>query len=69
MLGFKPRHGLHAVSFWDHAAWAEKNHGLQFLFLRYGTADRAEEEGRKDWAFVSILKGFGISVKTLSHYS
>ena len=32
--------------FWDHAAWAEKNHGLLFLFLRYGTLDRAEGEGR-----------------------
>ena len=51
-LGFKPRLGSHAVSFGDptsfsnHAAWAEKNHGLLFLFLRYGTPDWAEGEGR-----------------------
>ena len=32
-------------SFWDHVAWAEK-HGLLFLFLRYGTPDCSEEEGR-----------------------
>ena len=25
VLAFKPRHGSHAMSFWDHAAWAEKN--------------------------------------------
>ena len=43
--GFKPRHGSHTVSFWDHAAWAEKNHGLLF-FLRHGTLDWAEGEGR-----------------------
>ena len=34
------------ASFWDHAAWAEKNHGLLFLFLRYGAPDWAEGEGR-----------------------
>ena len=45
-LGFKPRRGSHAGSFWDLTAWAEKNHGLLFLFLRYGTLDWAEGEGR-----------------------
>ena len=31
---------------WAHAAWAEKNRELLFLFLRYGTPDWAEgEEG------------------------
>ena len=51
-LGFKPRHGSHAASFWDYVAWAEKNRGsfgdhrLLFLFLIYGTLDWAEgEEG------------------------
>ena len=33
-------------SFGDHVAWAEKNHGLLFLFLRYGTPAWAEGEGR-----------------------
>ena len=64
--GFKPRHGSHAGSFWDHTTWAEKNHGLLFLFLRYGTPDWAEG-GRKDCVFVGILKDFGISMKTLSY--
>ena len=45
-LGFEPRRGSHAASFWDHAAWAEKNHGILLLFLRYGTPDWAEGEGR-----------------------
>ena len=73
-LGFKPRLGSHAVSFGDptsfsnHAAWAEKNHGLLFLFLRYGTPDWAEG-GRKDCVFVGILKDFGISMKTLGYCS
>ena len=67
-LGFKPRHGSHVGSFWDHIAWAEKNHGLLFLFLRYSTSDWAKE-GRKDCVFVGILKDFEISMKTLSHYS
>ena len=46
VLGFKPWHRRHLGSFWDHAAWAEKNHGLLFLFLRYSTPDWAEGEGR-----------------------
>ena len=62
-LGFKPRHSSHAASFWDHTAWAEKNHRLLFLFLRYGTPDWAKR-GRKDCVFVGILKDFGISMKT-----
>ena len=66
-LGFKPRHGSHAGSFWDHTAWAEKDHRLLFLFLRYGIPDWAEEEGKT--VFVGILKDFGISMKTWSHYS
>ena len=45
-LGFKPRRGSHVGSFWDHATWAEKSHGLLFLFLRHGTPDWAEGEGR-----------------------
>ena len=35
-----------AASFWDHSALAEKNHGLLYLLLRYGTLDWAEGEGR-----------------------
>ena len=31
-LGFKIQAGSHVASFWDHAAWAEKNHGLLFFF-------------------------------------
>ena len=57
-LGFKPRHGSHVVSFWDHSASAEKNHRLLFPFLRYGTLDWAEG-GRKDCVFVGILKTLG----------
>ena len=34
--------------------------------IRYPGAGRG---GRKDRAFVGILKDFGISMKTLSHYS
>ena len=39
--------------FWDQVAWAEKNHGLLFLFPRYGTLDWAEGEGRtvRLWVF------------------
>ena len=55
--GFKPRHGNHAAPFWDHVTWAEKNHRLLFLFLRYPRLGRG---GRKDCAFVGILKDFGI---------
>ena len=47
---------------------AEKNHGLLFLFLRYSILDWAKG-GRKDCEFVGIPKDFGISMKTLSHYS
>ena len=38
--------GANAASFRNLAAWPEKNHGLLFLFLRYGTLDWAEGEGR-----------------------
>ena len=55
MLGFKPRHGSHTVSFWDHAAWAEKSHGLLFLFLRYGTLDWAE--GKEGLCVCGYSKG------------
>ena len=65
----KMRHGLYSGSyFWDHAAQAEKNHRLLFLFLRYSILDWAKG-GRKDCEFVGIPKDFGISMKTLSHYS
>ena len=43
------------------------NHGLLLLFLRHGTPDWTEEEGRT--VFVGILKDFSILMKTLSHYS
>ena len=43
------------------------NHGLLLHFLRYGTPDWTEEEGRT--VFVGILKDFSILMKTLSHYS
>ena len=43
------------------------NHGLLLLFLRYGTLDWAEREGRT--VSVGILKDFSILMKTLSHYS
>ena len=79
-LGFKPMHGSHAWlgprslgreelgSFWDHVAWAEKNHvtSISFSKIQYPRLDRG---GRKDCVFVGILKDFGISLKTLSHYS
>ena len=68
VLGFKSRHHSHVASFWDHAARAEKNHGLLFLFLRYGTLDCAER-GRKNCVFVVILKDCEISMKALSYYS
>ena len=42
-------------SFWDHSTWAEKNHGLLFLFLRYGILDWAEGEGRCVYGY---SKGF-----------
>ena len=43
------------------------NHGLLFLFLiRYPGLGRG---GRKDCAFVGILKDFRISVKTLGYYA
>ena len=42
------------------------NHGLLLHFLRYGTPDWTEEEGRT--VFVGILKDFSILMKTLSHY-
>ena len=45
-----------------------QSHGLLFLFLRYGTPDWAKG-GRKDCVFVGVLRGFGILVQTLSHYS
>ena len=41
--------------FWDQATWAEKNHGLLFLFLRYGILDWAEGEGRCVYGY---SKGF-----------
>ena len=44
------------------------NHGLLLLFLRYGTLDWAQGEG-KDCASVGILKDFSILLKTLGHYS
>ena len=44
------------------------NHRLLLLFLRYGTLDWAQGEG-KDCASVGILKDFSILLKTLSHYS
>ena len=69
VLGSKPRCGSHAASFWDHTAWAERNHRLLFLFLIYGTPDWAEGEGRTVCVFVGILKDLGISMKTSSHYS
>ena len=43
------------------------NHGLLHLFLRHGTQDWAQGEGRT--ASVGILKDFSIVLKTLSHYS
>ena len=43
------------------------NHGLLLLFLRYGTLDWAEREGRT--VSVGILKDFSILMKTLSQYS
>ena len=68
VLGFKPRCSSHVASFWDHVAWAEKNHGLLFLFLRYGTPDG--QRGKEGLCTsVGILRDFGISMKTLSHYS
>ena len=51
-------------SFGDHVAWAEKNLGLPFLFSEIWYP-RLGSGGRKDCAFVSILKDFGISMKTL----
>ena len=68
MLGFKSRRGSHAASFWDHTAWAEKNHGLLFFFSEIGYPGLGRE-GRKDCAFVGILKDSGISMKTLSYYN
>ena len=41
------------------------NHRLLLLFMRYGTPDWAEGEGRT----VGILEDFSILLKTLSHYS
>ena len=43
------------------------NHGLLLLFLRYGTPDWAQGEGKT--ASVGILEDFSILMKTLSHYS
>ena len=46
--------GLAAMqSFWDHTAWAQKNHGLLFLFLRYSTVDWAAGDRRtvRLWVF------------------
>ena len=58
-LGFKPRRGSHAVSFWDHVAWAEKNHGLLLLFLRCGAqTGRRGKEGL--CASVGVLKDFSV---------
>ena len=42
------------------------NHGLLLLFLRHGTPDWAQGEGRTS---VGILEDFSILLKTLSHYS
>ena len=42
------------------------NHGLLLLFLRYGTPDWAEGEGR---ASMGIVEDFSMLMKTLSHYS
>ena len=61
MLGFKPSHGSHTREE-DHAALAEwgprgsdtadgagsLNDGLLLLFLRYGTLDWAEGEGKTE---------------------
>ena len=57
-----------AMPGWDHVAWAEKNHvtSISFSKIQYPRLDRG---GRKDCVFVGILKDFGISLKTLSHYS
>ena len=67
-LGFKPRYGSHAsVSFWDREAWAEKNHGLLFLFLRYGTLDWAE--GKEGLCICGYSKGLWDLMKTLRDYS
>ena len=67
-LGFKPRRGSHAGSFWEHVAWAEKNHEtpISFSEIHYPRLGRG---GRKDCEFVGMLKDFGISMKTLSYYS
>ena len=56
MLGFKLRCSSHVASFWGHTAWAEKNHGLLFFFLIYGTLDWAEGEGRT--VICGYSKGF-----------
>ena len=58
-LGFKPRHRSWAVFFLggDHAAWAEKNHGHLFLFLKYGTLDW--ERGKEGVCICGCSKGFG----------
>ena len=47
--------GMAAIGslFGEHAAWAEKDQGLLFLFLRYVTRDWAEGEGStvRSWVF------------------
>ena len=51
----------------------QKNHGLQFLFLRYGTVDWAEGEGRtvcicgysKVWNLSEDIKSLLLSLYTL----
>ena len=57
VLGFKPRRGSHAASFLGQAAWAEKNHGHLFLFLKYGTLDW--ERGKEGVCICGCSKGFG----------
>ena len=64
-LGFKPRSGSHAGSFGDHEVWAEKNHGLLFLFLRYGTQDWAEGEGLCIYGYSKGLWDLNEDIKLL----
>ena len=68
VLGFKPRCGSHAGSFWGSLSLGrgEPQTSISFSEVWYPGLGR---RGRKGCVFVGILKDFSILMKTLSHYS
>ena len=57
-LGFKPSHGSHAASFWDHAAWTEKSHDFYFFF--WDMVSWTGQRGKKGLCVCGCSKGLWV---------